>query len=108
MTDLQRRNLLSTIGYMQQTLGFSLKGAPAYEALIAKSSSIAACKSSYSQEGDNHKVTIIVQVNCIQRLLQRYWVSYSPFLNLDESINSRVTSPNDMPQAHVFSMRIHL
>ena len=63
------------IDYMENTLGYSLKGTPAYEQLIKTTSDITKCKSEYTHNGNNHKVTVIVQVNYLQKFLQRYWVS---------------------------------
>lgn len=74
MTESQRTSLLDTLDYMEHTLGYSLKGTPAYEQLLKKTADIVSNKPQYSRNGENHKVTIVVQVNYLQKFLQRYWV----------------------------------
>lgn len=74
MSEEQRINLLNTLKYMESTLGYSLKGTPVYEALVKKTEDVVSCSKEYSSEGDNHKVTIVVQVNYLQKFLRRYWV----------------------------------
>ena len=77
MSEEQRNNLIRTLGYMDNTLGCSLKNSNAYQELVRRTKDIVnhTVHKECSVEGDNHKVTIVVQVNYLQKFLQRYWVS---------------------------------
>lgn len=76
MSESQRGSLLSLLDFMEKTLGYSVKGTPAYEQLVKKTTDITmSSKPVHSHSGDNHKVTIVVQVNYLHKFIQRYWVS---------------------------------
>ena len=81
MNEEQRNSLMKTLGYMNDTLGCSLKSTTAYKDLVEKTNAIVnnTPHKEASVEGDNHKVTVVFQVNYLQKFLQRYWVSVGIF-----------------------------
>ncbi|XP_067948243.1 dystonin-like isoform X2 [Watersipora subatra] len=75
LTDAQKDDLVKTLSYMDATLGCSLNSSEAYKDLVKKTQAIVSRskpdKSSENKEND--KVTVVVQVNYLQKFLQRYW-----------------------------------
>lgn len=84
MSEEQRVSLVNTVAFMERTLGFTAKGftdkgLPGYDELTKSTGDIIDYIQSkdYTLDGDNHKVTIIIQVNYLRKFLQRYWVGDS-------------------------------
>lgn len=94
MSEDQRDSLMKTLSYMDNTLGCSVRNTAIYKQLIKRTQGLVNATQhttqhkESSEEGGNHKVTIVVQVNYLQKFLQRYWVGS----RWDETMCCRVFS----------------